>query len=342
MTIILGSYSDQIGLLLWTPGHRKSVFFPANPNPSWLHWEKADQILFAVEEAPDCGRLHSYRLDPRQKRLEPVSSVESQGAYPCHILAVPELRELWLSNYMGGPVCKIRYTGTGTLSHQSSIQHRWPDDAGLRKGTNAARQEMSHPHSCLLAPERNGFYTADLGLDQIIYHPLDAPDKEWEVVTRLPAAYGPRHMCLSRDGAYLYVICELQPWLLSFKVGADGQLEPVQQCRITEQKELSQCSEICLHPRLPYLYAANRNAGYIAQINAGEAGALRFVREFPLRSKNPRHIAISPDGEYLFAALQDSDQIQIFSITAGPEDEGNLCPELESIPCEKPAFIGFI
>ena len=339
-SVIIGSYEHSIGFLNWGPHQSPSLrHFPCHTNPSWLCYNNG--LLFATQEDLDgrtTGQIHCFSFEPAKQRCDLISSCSSEGLFPCHIAIFPERRQLWVSNYMGGPVSCYRYDSGGKLSLQSTIPFSL-DTSIDRPNVNLERQEMSHPHSCLI--HRNGFYTADLGCDHIRYYSFSNPGEAR--VTIVPEGFGPRHLCLDVSGQYLFVICELQPFMLSYAIGPKGELNQCSVCRATSSEGVNQFSEICLHPSLPYLYAANRQAALIAQVQYSDNGELQFVAEYPLASANPRHIAISPDGRFIFTALQDSDKIQVLAIE---ELSGALKPLSDddhgftSFPA--PSFLGFV
>ena len=340
-TIILGSYSNSIGLLQWSPdAEPELITFPSNPNPSWLC--RIDNLIFATQEDLDgisIGQIHSYILDENVRQCTLTDSQSSLGLFPCHIMPVPQRRELWLSNYMGGPLSCYSYTSGGRIRLTMHIPYKM--DKNLKRlHSNPDRQEISHPHSCLLDSDGEGFFNTDLGCDEIRYYPFAHPENC--ITSTVPNGYGPRHLCMDKSGRCIYVICELQPVLLKYEKGPGGTLTMRAECRITGDEQANQCSELCLHPVLPFIYAANRQAGCVAQVRLKANGSLELVAEHSLAGVNPRHIAISPDGLYLFAALQDRDRIQILaidqqngSLNALPNALGGMVSFIA------PSFIGF-
>lgn len=350
--LLIGSYSKTIGFLQWSAGQPQKLHkMPSNPMPSWLHYQRHAGLLFATEEDLNgaAGKLHAYSLSAPAKhsstenqpepQLEHLSSQDSFGSYPCHIMEAEG--RLYISNYGSGPIASYSYSSKGVLRPLSQLRHSFDGNPADRPAANPQRQDCSHPHSCLHIPELQGFFSADLGLDQVVFHPL--AQAQQTKLGQVPEGYGPRHMLLSPDRSVLYVICELQPILLSYHILPNGELNLLNECHITQSDVTSYCSELCLHPSLPYIYVANRSAGYISQLHCGSKGAVQLKAEYPLASPNPRHIAISPDGAYLFAALQDSHQVQVFAIE-GREGQLRALAENEGgrIPTEAPSCIVFV
>src|SRR5690606_15056183 len=86
-------------------------------SPSFLAWgpgEGAGRTLFAVDESPR-GRVVSLRADG-ERGLVVGAPVASGGEWPCHLLADPQGRALYVSNYQTGTLGVLTLGPDGGLS----------------------------------------------------------------------------------------------------------------------------------------------------------------------------------------------------------------------------------
>ena len=68
-------------------------------------------------------------------------------------------------------------------------------------------------------------------------------------------------------------------------------------------------------------------------------GKLSFVERVPTGGKTPRHFTLDPTGKWLFAANQDSNDINIFSVN--PET-GRLTATAHTLKVDSPVCVVFL
>lgn len=119
----------------------------------------------------------------RRGEIEPV-----HGTVAAHILA--DRGRLYCANYLSGSV---------TLMPDTLL-------AFSGRGADPARQDCSHPHCVVAAPDGEHICITDLGTDRIY-----VCTRELRPVStlELPAGSGPRHLVFSRDGRFAYCANEL-------------------------------------------------------------------------------------------------------------------------------------
>ncbi|KAF6005468.1 hypothetical protein F1559_005072 [Cyanidiococcus yangmingshanensis] len=78
-------------------------------------------------------------------------------------------------------------------------------------------------------------------------------------------------------------------------------------------------SALRLHPlRADRLYASNRGHDSVAVIEFFDLdGSMRVLQWVASGGRTPRDIALDPQGEWLFVANQDSDQVAVFAVDPG-------------------------
>lgn len=174
---------------------------------------------------------------------------------------------------------------------------------------------------CVIVDARNRFaYATSLGADVVMRFAFDAASGQLTDMqsTALPAGAGPRHLQLSADGRFLYVLCELDGSVGAFAVDGDtGALQGRQILR-THAAGFSQAQAADLHlsPDGRFLYASERRSHTLmAWRVAPQDGSLTPAGAWPTEA-GPRGFAIDPGGRFLLAAGQQSQHMGVYRIDA--------------------------
>jgi 6-phosphogluconolactonase len=300
-------------------------------NPSYLTLSADRRRLYAVREvnAEDRPGVSTFELDAAKGTLRRLHDLATPGGWPCHVSVNNEASLLLVSNYASGDVLAYSLDANGVPAGEPVVLSR----AGC--GPNAARQDGPHAHCALTSPDCRHVYLADLGVDEVMRHPLsggksglaEAPD----LVLKAAPGAGPRHLVFSRSGSHLLVNYELASTVRMYQLGNR---------EVTLVSEVSSLPEdfhgesdaagMRLHPSGKFVYVGNRghDSVFVARIDEA-SGTLTPVGTFGLGGRTPRDLAISPDGRYLLAAAQNDAFIRVFSIdlqTGALTDTGYVYP----------------
>ena len=126
---------------------------------------------------------------------------------------------------------------------------------------------------------------------------------------KIPAGYGPRHLCSGPDGWWLW--CELQSRLLQiagsveqgFRITADHDLN-----RLPGAGDLKAGSAIHLHPNGRWLVIATREQAGVMILEPTTSGLPRLRGLLTLGQAMPRDVRISRNGQWLLVADQTGHQ----------------------------------
>lgn len=208
---------------------------------------------------------------------------------------------------------------------------RLPDRAALYSGHGAhpERQASSHPHCVCLSPDANTLAVADLGCDCIYLHDAKL---ERKTIIPMPSGSGPRQLCFSPDGEYLFCVTELGSTLCLLKRAGESYCLADSLSTLPEGfsgTNYASCLKLSADGRL--LYVSNRGADNIAVFSM-EDGKLSVKGFVPSEGSWPRHFALT--GEYLLCGNELGGAVRVFALENGmPKDTG------EAISIERPVCI---
>lgn len=281
-------------------------------NPSFLTISKDLGQVYSTNEDSD-GKISAYSFVDNKLNL--IQEKTSKGADPCYIALSPDQTNLFVANYSGGSITSYHRFADGRLSNpQQFIQHEG-------KSVNEARQDKAHVHGVFFSPDGKYVLTPDLGKDEISIYPYQTKNgpplltQKASSIQSNPGA-GPRHLCFSSNGKFLYVIEELTGSISVYRFykGTASFLQKV----VTHPKTfkgVAASADIHLSPDGLYLYASNRgDENNIVSFKVLPNGKLeeKSIQYTSTEGKAPRNFTISKDGNWLLVANQDSNNIIAF------------------------------
>ena len=323
-----------------------------------------------VSNAED-GDIGVYTLNP-DGALQPGARVKA-GNFVMPMAVSPDKRFLYAA-VRSKPYAVLTYAidrGTGGLKQLSggALAESYPyistdrsghfllgaSYGGHQVGLNAIGKDgkVSDPlqviptarnaHSIIIDRSNRYVFVPHLGTDQIFQFKLDA--KAGKLVSNTPAVVqmkagtGPRHIIVSADNKFVYLLNELTATVttlaLDAKTGlltevgsasalpADTKLVPGAPRGpiapgVTPRDVATDiwASDLHLTPSGKFLYAAERTSSSLGAFSVdGATGKLTYLGSTPVE-KQPRGFAIEPKGKYLVVSGEKSDTISVFSIDA--------------------------
>jgi 6-phosphogluconolactonase len=281
-------------------------------NPSFLTITKDHQQVYAVNEASE-GQVSVYTF--QDNKLNLIQEKTSKGADPCYISLSPDQTNLLVANYTGGSITSYHRFADGRLSNpQQFIQHSG-------SSVNTVRQEKAHVHGVFFSPDGKYVLTPDLGMDEISIYPYqikNGPPLQIQKATKIQSSpgSGPRHLCFSSNGKYLYVIEELTGSISVYRFikGTASFLQKVV-THPSSFKGTAGSADIHLSPDGLFLYATNRGTeNNIVLFKVLPNGKLeeKSIQYYSTEGKAPRNFTMNKEGNWLLVANQDSDNIIAF------------------------------
>jgi len=318
-------------------------------NPSFVAISPDQRFLFAVNEVSEpskpggrgVGGVTSFKLDKATGELNKINSQVSGGGAPCHLCVDASGANVLVANYTGGSVACLPVQKDGTLGEVTSLMQH----AG--SSVDPRRQKGPHAHSVNLDAMNKFAMVADLGLDQILVYELDAvnhqllPNSPKYVETG--KGYGPRHLSFHPDGNYVYSNNEMTSSVTAYSYDSEaGVLKPLHTVPTQpagDEHPNNSTAEALVHPSGKFVYVSNRGHNSIAIFHVRENGMLTAAGHTSTQGKIPRNFGITPSGEFLLAANQDSASVVVFRIDG---KTGALTPTGGKVEIPNPVCVRFL
>jgi 6-phosphogluconolactonase len=304
--------------------------FKKTINPSYLTINKKTGCLYTVNELKEfqgkpSGSVTSFKISDTSGKLTYINTQPTGGTDPCHVETNLKGTHLYVSNFMSGSVCVFPLNPDGSIGESSQfIQH-------VGSSMDLHRQSGPHAHSLVFSPDGQFAFVPDLGLDKVMIYAVDANTQTLvpaaEPFFRTQPGAGPRHCTFEPNGAFCYLINELDSTILGLsfdqKNGKFVELQCVSSLPEGITVPGNTCADVHITQDGNFLYGSNRghNSLVIYKINK-KTGLLEFAGCHSCGGETPRNFAIDPTGNFLICANQDSDDVVVFKID--PET-GSLC-----------------
>lgn len=244
---------------------------------------------------------------------------------PCHLSLTPDERRVAFAAYSSGTCGTVGVDGKGLRTYV------FPDDV---MGPNAKRQKKAYAHQTFYAKLRGcdvgklrgyALGVVDLGCDRIRFFDPETMKLAAIPDVKVDPGEGPRHAILSKDGKFLFVLCELSSRVYSFRCSpSPSSFAFTRLCRVSmlpadaDRRDADNSSmntkaaAIKLTADGKILMASNRGHDSIAFYDVGAGGALALKNVAKLRGKFPRDFELMPGERFMVVGHKMSNEIQVY------------------------------
>ncbi len=302
-------------------------------NPSCLTISNDNNYLYCNTEVGvvENPKVRAYKIKD-DFSLEFLNEQPISGGYPCHIENLDN--NIFVACYETGNMLQFPLDSNGKLLEcANNHQH-------TGSSINKERQEGPHTHQVAIHPNKREIYVCDLGTDTIKAYCF----KKTEFIAEpnydidVSKGGGPRHMVFTENGNLAYVLNELTG-AVSILKNIDNKFEQVHtyDSLPSNYKGIPSASAIRIHPNGLFLYAANRTFDAIT-IFSIEGEKLKVIDYHFTKGKELREFNISPDGNWLIACHQDSNDTIAYQI----KPDGKLIEKYRTKEIKTPVCITFL
>jgi 6-phosphogluconolactonase len=295
---------------------------------------KAGNLVMPMAVSPDKRFLYAavrskpyavfaYAIDRKSGELAKLSGAPLAESYP--YISVDRTGRVLLGASYGG-----HQVGVNTIGKDGQVSD--PKQV-VPTGRNA--------HSIITDRTNSYVYVPHLGTDQIFQFKLDARSgkltSNTPAVVQMKAGTGPRHIIVSGDNKFAYLLNELTATVTTLALDAKtGLLSEVSSASalppdsklvpgaprgpiapgVTPRDVATDiwASDLHLTPNGKFLCAAERTSSTLGVFSVDAAtGKLTYLSSTPVE-KQPRGFAIDPKGKFVVVSGEKSETISVFSI----------------------------
>ncbi|MBI6681107.1 lactonase family protein [Pseudomonas viridiflava] len=348
---------------------------PADGLISQYRLDDSSGALSLVEQTKAGDQVNPMALSPdgkalfaalRAKPYQVVSfSIEPVTGHLKPLAQAPLAESLaYLSTDRSGRFLMGASYGADLLSVQPiDAQHR-PSDSIQTYKTGM------HAHSVRTDPSNRFAYAGNLGVDRVLQYRLEPKDGKLvpigEGYVTVPENTGPRHLAFAPNGKFLYVVGEMSGTVTAFSIDdKTGGLKQVNQANgIPERLKLAPgqardarnndlkddptpriwAADVRISPDGKWLFTSERTSSSVSVFKVDPAtGKVTFVENYPVEEKQPRNIAVAPNGRWLLVTGEKADKVGSYSIaedgalkrvSEAPSGKGALWIEMLSQPTQ--------
>ena len=301
-------------------------------NPAVLIPHPNGDMMYAIVETI---QSHGEVLQLSVNDHEPMSlesSFTASGKSTCYIAISPQKNAAIVINYWDAIIDVVDVDSDGKLGEVlQSFKQLYRKEGEWRQVEYREdhwenRQVGPHAHCAHFWKE--WVFIPDLGENAVFQYRYDPSTRQLSSDTHIKfeAGSGPRHMAMHPELDICYVSNELFNTVCVARL--DGtepdkskeRLIPIQyESTLENRDQVSYVSEIKLSPDAKFLYVSNRGDNSLAIFKVESDGLLTRIDVVPTGGKFPRHFAISPCGNAVIVANQDTSTLTLFNrdITTG-------------------------
>jgi 6-phosphogluconolactonase len=269
------------------------VLVAATARPSFLALAppgSGHSALYAVNAINDpAATVTTFALDPGTCNLRQIGQVPSGGAGPACVSVDSTGHAAFVANYIGSSISSYRIQPDGTLSQPVERLDFKDRQKFGETGPNPARQQDPHPHCVTISPDDRFLLVCDLGTDHIAVfciHPETGALSDPHLFTNERPGSGPRHVVFHPNSRWVYCINEMD--------------STVDRC----------------------LWTATRFSNTPQGLLVNSTFSIKTIApDFPADKNTAAELAISPDGNFLYASNRGENTLVVFSIST---KNGNL------------------
>lgn len=300
-------------------------------NPAVLIPHSNGEMMYAiVETIQDNGEVLQYSV--AEEGLELEGSFKASGKSTCYLALSPQKDIAIVINYWDAIIDVVEVDERGKLgSVVQSFKQLYRKEGEWRQveyREDHWENRQVGPHAHCAHFWGDWVFIPDLGENAVFQYKYDPAEKRLVPDTHIKfeAGSGPRHMAMHPELDICYISNELFNTVCVAKLDASDpdsvkeRLLPIQYVSTLENREqTSYVSEIKLSPDARFLYVSNRGDNSLAIFKVLDDGQLERIGLVPTGGKFPRHFAITPCGNAVIVANQDSSTLTLFkrSIESG-------------------------
>ena len=333
------TYGDKNGIKIYDVDMEKGRFVEKDKveitNSSYVSISHNHKYLYSIT---DFG-VESYKIQP-DGGLEMLNFAPINGMRGCYVSTDYTDSFLFVAGYHDGKLTILRLQEDGSIGEiTDEIYHK-----GL--GTLAERNFRPHINCARMTHDNKYLLVADQGMDRVNVYSFDAEKGKvrLEDILRCEIESGPRHIKISKDGRFIYIIhewkCFIDVYSYSYNDG-DPVFEKIQTVETVKNSKGSNNASSALSFSEDYKYLLSTNAGdnsvVIYKVDH-ETGLLTKQLCLPISGEYPKDADLFPDNRFLVSLNHETNDMTFFHVDL---EKGTLVMNGPEVKVDVPNCIVF-
>ena len=281
-------------------------------NSSYVTISHNQKFLYSIT---DFG-VESYEIN-RDGSLKIVNMASINGMRGCYLSTDYEDKYLFVAGYHDAKLTVLRLREDGGVGEIT--------DEIFHKGLGSIAERNFKPHiNCVKMTRDNRFLlAADLGLDHVVVYELNHTSGRLRQIDIIHSEQesAPRHIKLSKDGKFVYIVHELKSYIDVYEYSLDKNNIPsfdkIQSISTLNDYHASVTSASAINLSLDFKYIISSNAGdnsvIVYSVNE-KSGELTKILCLPVSGDYPKDAALFPDSKHLVSLNHESNTMTFFSV----------------------------
>lgn len=280
-------------------------------NSSYVSISKNKKYLFSIT---DFG-VESYKIMP-DGELELINHASINGMRGCYVSSDYEDKYLFVAGYHDGKLTVLNLNEDGSIGGIT--------DEIYHKGMGILSERNSRPHICCARMTHDNKYllVADPTMDHVKVYCLDHETGKLKMadVIRCKIESAPRHIKMSKDGRFVYIVHEWKCFIGVYKYEErDGvpYFDHVQDIMTTRSNVTQGTTASALSFSADYKYLLSTNSGdnSVAVFNVNtEDGTLTKNFILPVSGDYPKDAEMFPNNQFLVSLNHESSTMTFFRL----------------------------
>ena len=330
---------DSHGIKIYDVDMEKGRFLEKDKveitNSSYVSISHNRRFLYSIT---DFG-VESYQI-LADGDLELINFAPINGMRGCYVSSDYTDRYLFVAGYHDGKLTVLRLHEDGSIGEiTDEIYHK-----GL--GSIAERNFRPHINCARMTHDNKYLLVADQGMDHVNVYRFDSERGKVKLVDviRSEIESAPRHIKISEDGRYIYIIHEWKCYIDVYSYEDRKGMPYFEKIQTVEPAALSigsnnAASALSFSQDYNYLLTtiAGDNSVVIYKVNK-EDGTLKRVLNLPISGEYPKDAMLFPNNKFLVSLNHETNDMTFFHVDL---DAGTLVMNGPAIKVNVPNCIAF-
>lgn len=272
--------------------------------------------------------------------LEPSSAASINGMRGCYLSTDYDDKFLFVAGYHDGKITVLNIEEDGVIGHIC--------DEIYHKGLGSIVDRNFRPHVNCVKMTRDNKYllAADLGMDHVKVYELDHKTGKLKMVDILHSEQysGPRHIKISKDGKFIYIIHESSCAIDIYEYGeknGTAYFDKIDTVPTINDYHAGDSAASALNLSLDFKYLVCSNVGdnsVVLYKMDSKKGSLDKKLCLPVSGSYPKDVCLFPDNKHLVSLNHESNTMTFFKVDP---DAGTLVMSSKEKKIDMPNCIVF-